>query len=1146
MAGIRGPQAENWRVPLEKSSTTGGISEKQEISCKIWRPGNTATEGETGLGAPRISYGSTNSKVGDAAFRGNAAFRLPSAADVGNLDSDVQAANTRVSGVPQGFSNPQAFEAKPERAQASYDRAANTLRFENEVGTDNYHFAFETDNGISAEENGVAADGVQAQGGFSYTGDDGQVYSVTYTADEGGYQPKGDHLPTPPPIPEEILKSLEQNARDEAAGLVDDGTYDAQKYNAGADYSESDIAGEEQNVNQAPSFGRRPVSDATASGSFINQNNQAFVRPNSNGQSGQKDEASDTQFSSNNNFSPSKTANDFGSVMQTNGLQSNGFGSKNEYRPAIQGLKQNERTQRPVASAVNDNQQSNEASESGSRFSTPQESQSSLPFGTPNRNTFNTQSFSASEKPSRGNGFESQGNSQSSTTTFDMNAGNRFASRNEYLPPMRVQSIGAQKQSLPSVSKPQKPLNQISGSGNFEAAGQPSIDFVPDTSSGSNENVQVPQSFNTFQQKPQEFQPKPQGSSNQFSSQNRFPVQKEKLPEDKETATTSLESQRPTSVPSIELTTPLESSQSNAPTNVPADRIPSSANMFNPQNINVRPSTQFGNQLTNNRQPARPSSNTQSQVSSNGFPARGQNQYPSSPSASDKQQLLQNEVSQNQPTDSQYSPSTVRPSFNQQAQAVDNSYYYRQPAKPFNNPASNSRFPSSSFGQFNGVAQQSQPQFPGNLQENFPANSFQAQRGQTNRGSTRYPEPPTLASVAPTTSFNQQFQGSTTSSQNNGITQASVSPFRPQSGQASSRNPRPPTLAPIAPTAPLGFSAQNNGMIQTSASAFSGAAPTTATNFNAPTFGSKPSFQSQYNQQNQFQPSSPNQSFGQRRPQDTSNKSQQDYSQATPTQQYSGEIYDYTKPSERLPAPSKPESTSSPQRGQTQPQFGQAQENRNMQELNTQQPTRPSFGARPQFGSQRPQFAQSTSVNADAQVQPAENAKPQFNVPSRPYGSQAQENRNSQELNTQQPNRPSFGTRPQFGSQRPQFAQSTSINAKAQIQPAEDSKPQFNVPSRPNGQEQFQRPQTPVKSQFGQNNGRPNNCCQSFNAKISNQEAQRPENSNQSPIRSQFAQPESQFPGSVSQGSSQFSGKGEVFGGPRKPPSFDQQTGYHY
>lgn len=88
-----------------------------------------------------------------------------------------------------------------------------------------FSYDFETSNGIRADAQGVATNGVQSQGSFSYKGDDGQDYSITYTADENGYQPKGAHLPTPPPIPEAILKSLEQNARDEAAGIVDDGKF---------------------------------------------------------------------------------------------------------------------------------------------------------------------------------------------------------------------------------------------------------------------------------------------------------------------------------------------------------------------------------------------------------------------------------------------------------------------------------------------------------------------------------------------------------------------------------------------------------------------------------------------------------------------------------------------------------------------------------------------------------------------------------------------------------------------------------------------------------------------------------------------------------------------------------------------------------
>ncbi|XP_019892877.1 endocuticle structural glycoprotein SgAbd-2 [Musca domestica] len=88
------------------------------------------------------------------------------------------------------------------------DETAETLKYVNVVNPDgSYTFEYESSNGINYGENGIGAE--SATGKFSYTSPEGEPIQLTYTADENGYQPQGEHLPTPPPIPDYILRSLE-------------------------------------------------------------------------------------------------------------------------------------------------------------------------------------------------------------------------------------------------------------------------------------------------------------------------------------------------------------------------------------------------------------------------------------------------------------------------------------------------------------------------------------------------------------------------------------------------------------------------------------------------------------------------------------------------------------------------------------------------------------------------------------------------------------------------------------------------------------------------------------------------------------------------------------------------------------------------
>lgn len=82
------------------------------------------------------------------------------------------------------------------------------------------HFilSYETGNNIISEESGYVktigegedqAEALVQQGSYSYTSPEGQQITIHYTADETGFHATGDHLPTPPPVSEEIQKGLD-------------------------------------------------------------------------------------------------------------------------------------------------------------------------------------------------------------------------------------------------------------------------------------------------------------------------------------------------------------------------------------------------------------------------------------------------------------------------------------------------------------------------------------------------------------------------------------------------------------------------------------------------------------------------------------------------------------------------------------------------------------------------------------------------------------------------------------------------------------------------------------------------------------------------------------------------------------------------
>ncbi|KAH8342512.1 hypothetical protein KR059_010752 [Drosophila kikkawai] len=81
---------------------------------------------------------------------------------------------------------------------------ATVLRSDSDVRPDGFSYALETSDGTSKQEQGelknagAENEAIAVKGSYSWVAPDGQTYTVTYIADENGFQPSGAHLPVAP------------------------------------------------------------------------------------------------------------------------------------------------------------------------------------------------------------------------------------------------------------------------------------------------------------------------------------------------------------------------------------------------------------------------------------------------------------------------------------------------------------------------------------------------------------------------------------------------------------------------------------------------------------------------------------------------------------------------------------------------------------------------------------------------------------------------------------------------------------------------------------------------------------------------------------------------------------------------------------
>ncbi|KAH8233509.1 hypothetical protein KR026_009120, partial [Drosophila bipectinata] len=96
-------------------------------------------------------------------------------------------------------------------AVACANENANVLRSDAEVNVNDFKYALELDNSVNVQQQGeLHGEEWIVKGSQGWTSPEGEQVALTYVADANGYQVLSANppLPTPPPIPEAIQRSL--------------------------------------------------------------------------------------------------------------------------------------------------------------------------------------------------------------------------------------------------------------------------------------------------------------------------------------------------------------------------------------------------------------------------------------------------------------------------------------------------------------------------------------------------------------------------------------------------------------------------------------------------------------------------------------------------------------------------------------------------------------------------------------------------------------------------------------------------------------------------------------------------------------------------------------------------------------------------